>query len=83
MGDKGFDIQDLLVQYGVKLNIPPMKQGRTQMVPHDIAKTKKIAAVRIHLECKMKQIKAFKLLSNILDKSILDILDPLLFVASV
>ena len=41
MADKGFDIQDLLAPLGVKLNIPPMRQGNRQMAPHDIVKTKK------------------------------------------
>ena len=27
MADKGFDIKDLLLQYGVQVNIPPFRQG--------------------------------------------------------
>ena len=39
MADKGFDIQDLLVPYGVKLNIPPFKQAGVQMSLQDVQLT--------------------------------------------
>lgn len=81
MADKGFDVQDLLVSIGVKLNIPPMRQGNMQMAPQDIAKTKKIAAVRIHVERKMRQIKSFELVSKQLDNSMFDLLEPLIRVS--
>ena len=38
MADKGFDIQDLLVPYGVKLNLPPFKRAGQQMVLEDVQK---------------------------------------------
>ena len=36
MADKGFDIKDLLLEYGVRLNILPLKKDETQMTPEDL-----------------------------------------------
>ena len=83
MADKGFDIQDLLALLGVKLNIPPMRQGNRQMAPHDIVKTKKIAAVRIHVERKMRQIKCYDLIAQQMDNTMFDSIDSIVFVCSV
>ena len=41
MVDKGFDIQHLLTGIGVRLNIPPFRQGDWQFTPDDLRKTKK------------------------------------------
>ena len=64
MADKGFDVQDLLIEHGVRLNIPPFKQNNMQMLPTDVATTKRIAAVRIHVERKIRRIKQFCILSG-------------------
>lgn len=50
MADKGFTIQDLLIPYGVRLNMPPFLQSNTQMVASDVFLTKKIARLRVHVE---------------------------------
>ena len=49
MADKGFNIQDLLVSYGVLLSIPPFNTKAQQMLPQDVITTKTIASVRIHV----------------------------------
>ena len=36
--DKGFDVQDLLITRGLRLNIPPFKKGDQQKCPEDLAK---------------------------------------------
>ena len=41
MADKGFTIQDLLIPYGVRLNMPPFLQSNTQMAASDVFTTKK------------------------------------------
>ena len=82
MADKGFNIRDLLVPLGVKLNIPPFKQGSQKMTPIDISSTKKIASVRIHVERKMERIKNFQLVSHQLDNTMFDFINPMIFVCS-
>ena len=49
MADKGFDIQHLLGTIGVRLNIPPFCRGYQQMTSDEVLQTKKITAVRIHV----------------------------------
>lgn len=82
MADKGFDIQDLLITHGVKLNIPPFKRKDEQMCPEDLATTKKIAAVRIHVERKMQRIKCFRIIGREIENSMFDSLEQLIFVCS-
>ena len=68
MAGKGFDIQHLLVSHGVRLNIPPFRREQ-QMFPQELATTKKIAVVHIHVERKMQGIKCFLILSNEIDNT--------------
>ena len=46
VADKEFEIQHLLTGLGVRLNIPPFRQGQRQFTPDEVMKTKKIAAVQ-------------------------------------
>lgn len=82
MADKGFDVQDLLITHGVRLNIPPFKKGEQQMCPEDIASTKKIAAVRIHVERKMQRIKCFRIIGREIDNSLFDCVEQLVHVCA-
>ena len=56
MADKGFDIQDLLVKYGLLLNIPPFKRT-TPLQLSDVQKTQTMARVCIHVERVIGQVK--------------------------
>ena len=82
MADKGFEIEDMLVAIGVRLNIPPFKAGTRQMIPEDLHSTKKIAAVRIHVERKMHRIKLYKILANEIDSTLFDLLQQMIFVCA-
>ena len=58
MADKGFLIQDLLDPLGVTLNMPPKRDSNRQLSRHEVEQTRRIAAVRIHVERNlMEQIK--------------------------
>jgi len=50
MADKGFTIQDLLIPYGVRLNMPPFLSANCQMTASDVFLTRKIARLRVHVE---------------------------------
>lgn len=82
MADKGFDIQDLLVPHGVRLNIPPFNTKAHQMLPQDVMTTKKIAAVRIHVERAIGRIKEYRLLDGVMDNNLFDIVEQMIYAAS-
>ena len=79
MADKGFDVQDLLITRGVQLNFPPFKKGDQQMCPENLAATKKIAAVHVHIhvERKIERVKGYEILSGEIDNSLFDSLEQL------
>ena len=52
----GFDIADIL-PVGVTLNIPPFKGSRSQLTPAESEETAQIAAVRIHVERAIVELK--------------------------
>ena len=52
MADKGFTIQDLLDPLDVSLNMPPKRDSNRQLSRQEVEETRRIAAVRIHVERK-------------------------------
>lgn len=82
MADKGFDIQHLLTAYGVRLNIPPFRQGERQFTPEEVSKTQHIAAVRIHVERAINRIKQFRLLVGVMPNSLWDMCEQVVIVAT-
>ena len=72
MADKGFTIQDLLVPFGVRLNMPPFLQSHTQMPASDVFATRKIARLRVHVERAIGRIKDYRILQGTLPASMWD-----------
>ena len=66
MADKDFLIQDLLDPIGVTLNMPPKRDSNRQMSRQEVEQTRRIAAVRIHVERKMEQIKNLRILQCVI-----------------
>ena len=66
MADKGFLIQDLLDPLGVTLNMPPKRDSNRQLSRQEVEQTRRIAAVRIHVERKIEQIKNFRILQGVI-----------------
>ena len=62
MADKGFTIQDLLIPYGIRLNMPPFLRSNPQMAASDVFLTRKIARLRVHVERAIGRIKEFRIL---------------------
>ena len=82
MADKGFDIEDLLLPLGIRLNIPPFLDKRQQLLPSDIRMTKSIAALRIHVERAIGRLKQYRLLCGTIDNSMFDVLERVVFVTA-
>ena len=75
MADKGFDIQDLLVDSGMKLNIPPFKTAGQQMSATDVVKIQQIAKLRIHVERLIQRIKEFRILSGVIPLTLFPVIN--------
>ena len=82
MADKGFDIQHLLAPIGVRLNIPPFRHGERVFTPDDVMKTKKIAAVRIHVKRAINRIKEFSLVGRVIPNSLWDTAEQIIHVCA-
>lgn len=72
MADKGFKIADLLHSKKVNLNIPPFLM-HGQFTLKEVEETQEIAAIRIHVERKIRKIKGY----HIFDRSVPISLVPL------
>lgn len=80
MADKGFLIQDLLTPIGVRLNIPPFLDSRTQMPADDVLLTKKIAKLRVHVERAIGRIKECHILHSTLPAAMWDSINEVIYV---
>lgn len=80
MADKGFTIQDLLIPYGICLNMPPFLQSNTQMAASDVFLTKKIARLRVHVERAIGRVKEFHILQGNIPASMWDSVSNLIYV---
>ena len=65
MADRGFTIQSMLDDIGVKLNMPPFLHGRAQLSAKEVQEGRKIASLRIHVERAIGRIKNFDILKEI------------------
>ena len=57
MADKGFDVEDLLLEKGVELNIPPFLESQAQSSSKNVQQTKTIASLCINVKRAIKRIK--------------------------
>lgn len=65
MADKGFNIQDLLAVFGVRLMAPPiMAKGRISACAS--TSTRRIATKRVHIERMIRKLKSFQILRRVL-----------------
>ena len=83
MADRGFDIEEDLALRGVRPNIPPFLRGKTQLSKKELITTRRIASLRIHVECAMERIKNFHIFDRSLPSSLTDIADRIVFVCCV
>ena len=64
MCDKGFQIEQECDARSITHYIPPGKRGMSQMGNVEVAKTKRIAKLRILVEQVIRKLKTFRILST-------------------
>ena len=69
IGDRGFDIEDLVVLKNAELVIPPFLDGRDALSPEEEEATRLIAKARVHVERFMQRMKTFKFVRGTVDQS--------------
>ena len=65
MADRGFNIQELLAEKGVKVNVPPFMNESGQFTEQEMVSTRRIATLRIHVERAIERIKNYHILDFI------------------
>ena len=63
MADRGFEIESDIPN-GFSLNIPLFFDGQPQHSADDVAKTRKIASVRVHVERAIARTKNYRILQH-------------------
>ena len=82
LADRGFIIKEDLLVRQAKLEIPPPSKGIEQQTPEDVAKTKKIANARIHVERAIGRMKLFSILQQTLPISLVPLIDDIVVVCA-
>lgn len=65
MADRGFNIQEMLAERGVRVNVPPFMNQSGQFEEHEMLATRRIASLRIHVERAIERIKNYHILDFI------------------
>ena len=82
LADRGFLIKEELATRGAVLTIPFFTKGKLQLPASEVAESRKIANVRIHVERVIGRLKKFKILSSIIPISQVDLLNDVMVVIS-
>ena len=78
MADRGFQItEDLLLKF-CSLAVPPGARTKTQFSEKEVAKTKQIANLRIHVERAINRIKTYRILKSPLPLTMLHCVDDII-----
>ena len=82
MTDKGFNMQDLLAQYHVRLLAPPlMYNGNVNA--HSTTETRRVARKRVHVERIIRSLKAFGILHGVIPLTMKSYIDSVVTVCAV
>lgn len=82
MADRGFIIQDLLLERRVKLVLPAFTKKGLPLSEEDTTNTRRIANVRVHVERVIRRLKNFRVLSQTVPINLASKLDKVLRVCA-
>lgn len=82
IGDRGFEVHDIVEAKQAFLNIPPFMKGRDRLSSSEEMETKILAKIRIHVEHVMGRIKQFRLLQKTLPLTLRPLLTQIIFVCA-
>ena len=80
MADKGMNLQDLFAPYNVTVNIPTFLKKGNQFSSKTLARDRKIASKRVHVERLIRLTKTYKILTQPMIGSFCELASELIFV---
>ena len=82
MCDKGFQIEQECLARQITHYIPPGKRGMSQIGNVEVAKTSRIAKLRILVEQVIRKVKSFRILSSEIPITLIPQIDDILLVCA-
>ena len=81
MAGKGFNIDDLLIEEGLRLNLPPFLRSQAQFSAANVLEKKTIAKLRVHVGRAIRRIREFHFFNSDVSLSTLGFVNQLYIVA--
>ena len=83
LADRGFTIEDLVLEKKAKLAIPPFLRGRKKFTYKELMQSRLITKARIHVERFNQRLKLYKFISDVpVEHHKLELFDDALYVCS-
>ncbi|XP_064463484.1 uncharacterized protein LOC135374457 [Ornithodoros turicata] len=82
MADRGFTLDHELQVQGIRLNTPAFTRGKSQLTQAEVTQTRRIAAVRIHIERAINRIKTYRTLKQALPIASKKVISNIIFVCA-
>ncbi|XP_064458996.1 uncharacterized protein LOC135369296 [Ornithodoros turicata] len=82
MADRGFTLDHELQVQGIRLNTPAFTRGKSQLTEAEVTQTRRIAAVRIHVERAINRIKTYRILKQALPIASKKVISNIIFVCA-
>ena len=83
MVDRGFTIKDITKPLGIELNIPDFTSKGQHLSPYEVAHSRRIAHVRVHVERAIGCIKEYKILTQINSTHLLPDVNNILYICCI
>ena len=64
LADRGFKIEDLVLEKNAKLIIPSSTKNKKQLSALDVFESRNMSKVRVHVERAIRKIKMYKILNS-------------------
>ena len=80
LADRGFNIEDLVLQKGANLVIPPFLRGRSKFNYKELSDSRVITRARVHVERFNQRLKLFKYVSDIVPQKRIPMINQAVFV---
>ena len=64
MADKGFNVEDIFITKGVRINMPSFFRKKNKLTPDEVSRDKTVSSKRVHIERIIGNAKSYKILKS-------------------